>query len=36
VLHYYGLAASLAALVAAQPLENADEQAPVFTPVPPR
>jgi len=35
VLHYFGLAASLAALVEAQPLEGHDEPAPVFVPVAP-
>jgi hypothetical protein len=37
VLHYFALAASLAALVNAHDLGNADEPAAVFTPVsPPR
>jgi hypothetical protein len=36
ILYYYGLAASFAALVQSHPLGNADEPAPVFTPVPPR
>jgi hypothetical protein len=35
VLHYYALAASMAAQVDAHPLSNADEQAPVFVPVVP-
>jgi hypothetical protein len=35
VLHYFALAASLAALVNAHDLGNADEPAAVFTPVSP-
>ena len=35
VLHYFALAASLYELVAAHPLDPADEPAPVFTPVSP-
>jgi hypothetical protein len=35
VLHYFALAASMAELVDAQVLGNADEPAPVFTPVSP-
>jgi Protein of unknown function (DUF4089) len=35
VLHYFALAASMAELVAAHDLANADEPAPVFMPVSP-
>ena len=36
VLHYFALAASMAELVAAQPLTIADEPAEVFVPISPK